>query len=114
MKIDTGLTSVYTIRTQPREFFLSTLETVAVILSTIEEDPQMYEDLVRPLKALCKFQLDHGCVEHQSKEYLIFNGLYTKPISKKYYNKLTKGSKFDFESKEKEKIPDEANLSNSK
>ena len=89
------MTSVYTIRTQPREFFLSTLETAAVILSTLEENPKMYEDLVKPLKALCQFQLDHGCEEHQSKEYLIFKGLYNKPISKKYYNKLTKDSKFD-------------------
>ena len=96
------MTSVYTIRTQPREFFLSTLETAAVILSTLEENPQMYEDLVKPLKALCQFQLDHGCEEHQSKEYLIFKGLYNKPISKKYYNKLTKGSKFNFDEQNKE------------
>ena len=95
------MTSVYTIRTQPREFFLSTLETAAVILSTLEDNPKMYEDLVKPLKALCQFQLDHGCEEHQSKEYLIFKGLYTKPISKKYYNKLTKGSKFIFDEQNK-------------
>ena len=30
---------------------------------------------------------------HQSKEYLIVNGLYTKPVNQKNINKWTKGSK---------------------
>ena len=55
---------------------------------------QIHHDLVKPLKALCDFQMDHGAVPHQSKEYLIFNGLYKKPISKKNFNKVTKNSKF--------------------
>jgi hypothetical protein len=29
---------------------------------------------------LCKFQIDHGAVEHQSKAWLIENGLYKKQI----------------------------------
>ena len=33
---------------------------------------------VRPLRALCEFQMAHGAVVHQSKEYLIENGLYKK------------------------------------
>lgn len=87
-------TSAYTIRTQPRDCFLSTLETCAIIISTIEENEQLYHDLVKPLKALCKFQFEHGAVPHQSKEYLLFNGLFKKPLSKKMFNKITKNSKF--------------------
>jgi len=94
IKIDGELISAYTIRTQPREFFLSTLETVALTLSRIEEQPQIYNDLVKPLKALCDFQFQHGAQPHQSKEYLIMNGLYKKAISKKNLIKLTKDSKF--------------------
>lgn len=86
--------SAYTIRTQPREFFLSTLETVSIILSTLEKNPQIYDDLVKPLRALCNYQFEHGAQPHQSKEWLIFNNLYKKPISKKNLNKLTKNSKF--------------------
>jgi DTW domain-containing protein YfiP len=99
IKIDSGITSVYTIRTQPREHYLSTLETAAVILSTVEENPSIFEDLVRPLKALCKFQLDNGCVIHHSKELLLSQGKYEKPINKKHYSKVTKGSKLDFADK---------------
>lgn len=50
--------------------------------------------MVLPLKALCDFQMEHGAQPHQSKEYLIFNGLYKKPISRKNFNKLTQNSKF--------------------
>jgi hypothetical protein len=67
---------------------------VSLILSTIEGDPQLHADLVRPLKALCDYQLEHGAQTHQSKEYLIFNGLYKKPISKKNFNKIVRESKF--------------------
>ena len=34
--------------------------------------------LVRPLEAMCDFQLQHGAVVHQSKQYLVENGLYKK------------------------------------
>ena len=50
--------------------------------------------MVKPLKALCDYQFEHGARPHQSKEYLIFNGLYKKPLSKKSLNYLTKNSKF--------------------
>ena len=38
----------------------------------------MFQALVRPLRALCDFQLEHGAVKHHSKEYLVQNGLYKK------------------------------------
>ena len=55
---------------------------------------KIYTDLVKPLKALCDYQFEFGALPHQSKEWLIFNNLYKKPISKKNLNKLTKDSKF--------------------
>jgi hypothetical protein len=93
IKIDGDRKSLYKIRTQPREFFLSTLETVAIILSEIENEPKIFDDLVRPLVALCDFQMDYGAQPHDSKEYLIMNGLYKKQLSKRYLNKLTSNSK---------------------
>lgn len=36
--------------------------------------------LLRPLKALCSFQLEHGAQIHHSKEHLLKNGMYDKPM----------------------------------
>ena len=36
----------------------------------------VFQILTRPLEALCDFQIENGAVVHQSKEYLIKNGLY--------------------------------------
>ena len=33
---------------------------------------------MKPLQGMCDFQLKHGAVVHQSKEYLMENGLYKK------------------------------------
>ena len=41
--------------------------------------------LLRPLNALCTFQLQHGAQVHHSKEHLLRNGLYDRPMPK---NKL--------------------------
>lgn len=38
--------------------------------------------LLKPLKALCSFQLEHGAQIHHSKEHLLKNGLYDKPMPK--------------------------------
>lgn len=54
---------------------------------------KIHTDLLRGLKALCDFQIEHGSECHQSKEYLILNGLYDKPISKRNIYRLTKNSK---------------------
>ena len=35
-----------------------------------------FQALVKPLKALCDFQIGFGALKHQSKQYLINNGLY--------------------------------------
>ncbi|XP_013394746.1 DTW domain-containing protein 2 isoform X2 [Lingula anatina] len=86
---ETGV-SEYVIRTQPTDGSLSTLETAAVTISILEGRPEIKEILVRPLKALCDFQLQCGAAKHHSKQYLIENGLYTKKLPKKFYKKQAK------------------------
>ncbi|XP_060700588.1 tRNA-uridine aminocarboxypropyltransferase 2 isoform X2 [Hemiscyllium ocellatum] len=46
--------------------------------------------ILRPLRALCSFQLQHGAQIHHSKEHLIKNGLYAKsmPKNKRKLNRM--------------------------
>lgn len=80
--------SNYVIRTQPTEESLSTVETAAITLAHLEDNRSIYDTLMKPLQALCTFQLEHGAAHHFSKEYLILNGLYKKPITRKIQKKL--------------------------
>lgn len=61
--------SKYVIKTQPNDKCLSTVESAAIVLSIIEDNPNLKEELIRPLHALCQFQLDHGAVRHHSRQY---------------------------------------------
>ncbi|XP_021324611.1 tRNA-uridine aminocarboxypropyltransferase 2 [Danio rerio] len=72
--------SQYVIRTQPNNMCVSTLECAAVALSVLENDHNIQEVLLRPLRALCSFQLQHGAQVHHSKEQLIRSGEYKKSL----------------------------------
>ncbi|XP_075238387.1 DTW domain containing 2 [Lycorma delicatula] len=90
-KLVRGGGSEYVIRTQPTEGCLSTLETAAQALALVDNRPDYIGTLLEPLKALCSFQLNHGAVTHQSKEYLIRTQMYPKLIGKRL-SKLLKES----------------------
>ncbi|XP_049627371.1 tRNA-uridine aminocarboxypropyltransferase 2 [Suncus etruscus] len=82
VQLKTSVSSQYVIRTQPTNWCLSTLECAAVALSILEKNNSIHETLLRPLRALCSFQLQHGAQIHHSKEHLLKNGLYPKPMPK--------------------------------
>lgn len=90
VEIEFGRPSSYVIRTQPMEQCLSTVETAALALAHVESDPSIFETFMKPLQALCDFQLSHGAQKHTSKEFLVLNGLYDKPIPKNILRKLRK------------------------
>ncbi|GAB6018776.1 hypothetical protein CHUAL_000443 [Chamberlinius hualienensis] len=74
IKLRPSKRSEYVIKTQPSECCLSTVESGANALSILEENPTINQLLLRPLHALCDFQLQHGAVEHRSKEFKNQNG----------------------------------------
>nr|XP_004651611.1 tRNA-uridine aminocarboxypropyltransferase 2 isoform X1 [Jaculus jaculus] len=82
VQLKTSTSSQYVIRMQPTNRCLSTLECAAVALSILEKNHDIRETLLHPLQALCSFQLQHGAQIRLSKEYLLKNGLYPKPMPK--------------------------------
>ncbi|NXE80012.1 DTWD2 protein, partial [Cochlearius cochlearius] len=82
VQLKTNISSQYVIRTQPTNTCLSTLECAAVALTIMEKNKSIQETILRPLQALCSFQLQHGAQIHHSKEHLLKNGLYDKPMPK--------------------------------
>ena len=88
VEIEFGQPSSYVIRTQPLEQCLSTVETAALALAHVESDPSIFATFMKPLEALCNFQLSHGAQKHASKEYLVINGLFDKPVPKNILRKL--------------------------
>ncbi|XP_050702654.1 tRNA-uridine aminocarboxypropyltransferase 2-like [Eriocheir sinensis] len=83
-------TSEYIIRTQPTDDALSTVETAALALAILENDWTIYDTLVQPLRMLCRYQLSHGAVPHQSKEHMLVSGRCRRPLGKRTYKKLRK------------------------
>uniref|UniRef100_A0A452I6B4 tRNA-uridine aminocarboxypropyltransferase n=1 Tax=Gopherus agassizii TaxID=38772 RepID=A0A452I6B4_9SAUR len=82
VQLKTSISSQYVIRTQPTNTCLSTLECAAIALAIMEKNDGIRETILRPLQALCSFQLQHGAQIHHSKEHLLKNGLYDKPMPK--------------------------------
>ncbi|KAM6036123.1 tRNA-uridine aminocarboxypropyltransferase 2 isoform 1-T1 [Theristicus caerulescens] len=82
VQLKPNISSQYVIRTQPTNTCLSTLECAAVALTIMEKNKSIQETILRPLQALCSFQLQHGAQIHHSKEHLLKNGLYDKPMPK--------------------------------
>ncbi|XP_050185141.1 tRNA-uridine aminocarboxypropyltransferase 2 isoform X3 [Myiozetetes cayanensis] len=82
VQLKTSNSSQYVIRTQPTNTCLSTLECAAVALAIMEKNKSIQETILHPLQALCSFQLQHGAQIHHSKEHLLKNGLYDKPMPK--------------------------------
>ncbi|CAD5124404.1 DgyrCDS12689 [Dimorphilus gyrociliatus] len=68
VQVSSDKLSKYLIRTQPSDNCFSTLETGALTLSILQNEPKIYEELTRPLDALCQFQIDHGATKHDSKQ----------------------------------------------
>ncbi|KAM3938977.1 tRNA-uridine aminocarboxypropyltransferase 2 [Leptodactylus fuscus] len=82
VQLKTTVSSQYVIRTQPNNTCLSTLECAAIALSIMEKNTEIQQTILRPLQALCSFQLQHGAQIHHSKEHLLKNGQYKKPMPK--------------------------------
>ncbi|XP_032070398.1 DTW domain-containing protein 2 [Thamnophis elegans] len=82
VQLKTSFSSQYIIRTQPTNACLSTLECAAIALAIVEKNDAIKETVLRPLQALCAFQIQHGAQVHHSKEHLLKNGLYDKPMPK--------------------------------
>jgi len=76
--------SRYVIRSQPTESSLSTVETAALCIAILENRKDVVEAFIKPLDALCQFQLQHGAVRHDCKQ---FEGSLHKKLFKKQRNK---------------------------
>ncbi|XP_073680532.1 tRNA-uridine aminocarboxypropyltransferase 2 isoform X1 [Garra rufa] len=82
VQLRSASSSQYVIRTQPNNMCVSTLECAAATLAITENNRAIQEVLLKPLQALCSFQLQHGAQIHHSKEHLIRNGQYNKIMPK--------------------------------
>lgn len=61
--------SVYSVRTQPTDGCLSTLESAVHSAAIIEGRKEIMEPLLRPLLALCDIQHEHGALKHDSHQH---------------------------------------------
>jgi len=77
--------SEFLIRTQPTKETASTLETIAYALRCTERNrPELFEQIIRPLKYMVELQLGLGAVVHEAKLSLIETGRTRRQYSKKH------------------------------
>eukprot|EP00088_Acartia_fossae_P026231 TRINITY_DN27030_c0_g1_i1.p1 TRINITY_DN27030_c0_g1~~TRINITY_DN27030_c0_g1_i1.p1 ORF type:complete len:232 (+),score=40.89 TRINITY_DN27030_c0_g1_i1:52-747(+) len=69
--------SEYSVRTQPNEHGLSTIESAAHTIAILESRPEILPGLLKPLHSLCRIQLDFGEVVHHSKQTKFHTDDYT-------------------------------------
>ena len=60
--------SVYLIHTQPTDYHLSTLESVARALECLENTDDIEETLIKPLKEMVRLQFKFGSLAHSTKQ----------------------------------------------
>jgi DTW domain-containing protein YfiP len=72
-KLVSGGLSNFVIRTQPAEKCLSTLETAIEALCILEKNEIYREVLLKPLHALCDFQMQNGALKHGIKSSKFFS-----------------------------------------
>ncbi|XP_022672184.1 DTW domain-containing protein 2-like isoform X2 [Varroa jacobsoni] len=88
VKISPMHASYYVVRTQPHAACLSTVESVALALSKLECQPQLEKTLIKPLVAMCGYQIDYGAQKRDSKEEQILSGTFKRKIPKKIENRI--------------------------
>lgn len=69
------------------------MESAAAAISIMEDNKNIVDQLIHPLKALCTFQLKYGAVEHHDKVTLLELGQYRKPVGKRTIKFLKQTSK---------------------
>ncbi|KAI0983495.1 hypothetical protein GJ496_010097 [Pomphorhynchus laevis] len=84
VKLTSETVSKFVIRSQPKDKFLSTIESVAICLKQIPSYNDISKILLKPLDLMCRYQIDlGGCTVHESVESRVRNNTYEKPLSQK-------------------------------
>jgi len=78
VSINLSTPSEYVVRTQPSAGCMSTLEVGVHSVAILEARPDIVEPMLGPLLAMCNMQVNHGAVEHDTKEFKRQNKEYQK------------------------------------
>lgn len=70
--------SEYVVRSQPRAGCLSTLECAAHSLARLEGRPEVVDQLLAPLRAMCNSQIHHGGRQGHPSTFVTENNQYRK------------------------------------
>jgi len=78
VSINLSTPSEYVVRTQPSAGCMSTLEVGVHSIALLESRPDIVEPMLAPLVAMCNMQVNHGAVEHDTKQFKQQNKDYQK------------------------------------